>query len=170
MLFSREEVQYILSQFDAGVRPIEILNDLYHSGWPYWLKLATIEQCLRVNGRRNSNDIPSDEAHDHQSHGANRASDPRPLNNHATPGTPAVNQEARQVSANPAVQNSTTDALYDPGPTMTWDAQADRFTMSAHRVGKSEAEIWTTLRSNGYDIAPTEVTASLDRQGVSAGH
>lgn len=82
-------------------------------------------------------------------------------------------QKVRQLSlsAHPAVRNSTTDdALYDPGPTMTWNDQADRFTISAHRFGKTVDEIWATLRSNGYDIAKTEVIASLNGHGLSKGN
>lgn len=170
MLFSKGDIQNILRQFDAGFQPVQILNELNRSGFPRSLELAAVEQCLRVNGRQISNNQPSNAAHGYQSHGAGHASSPSASTNHAASGPPAANQGARQVSAYPAVQNSTTDALYDPGPTMTWNDQADRFTMSAHRFGKSVDEIWATLRSNGYDIAKTEVIASLNGQGVSRGN
>lgn len=161
MLFSRGDIHYVLSQFDAGIQLVQIINDLH---------LAAIEQCLHEHGRQISNNQPSDAGHDDQSHEANRSSNPPWATNHAALGPPTANQEARQVSAHPAVLNSTTDALYDPGPTMSWDAQADRFTIAAHRFGNSAAEIWATLRSNGYDIAQTEVIASLIGQGVSTGN
>lgn len=173
MLFSRGDIRYILSQSDAGVQPVQILNDLYRCGFPRWLELATIEKCLRDNGRKISNNhVPSNAAHGHghQSHGAGHASSSSASTNHVALGPSTANQQARQVSTHPAVQKPTTGALYDPGPTMSWDAQADRFTMSAHRYGKSAAEIWATLRRNGYDVAQTEVIASLAIQGVSTAY
>lgn len=175
MLFSKGDVQNILRQFDAGLKPVRILNELNRSGFPGSLELAAVEQCLRDNGRQiSTNKQPSNAAHGHQSHGAGHASNSFASSSHAAPGPPAANQKVRQLSlsAHPAVRNSTTDndALYDPGPTMTWNDQADRFTISAHRFGKTVDEIWATLRSNGYDIAKTEVIASLNGQGLSKGN
>lgn len=176
MLFSKEDVQNILRQFDAGLKPVRILNELNRSGFPGSLELSAVEQCLRDNGRQiSTNKQPSNAAHGHQSHGAGHASNSFASSSHAAPGPPAANQKVRQLSlsAHAAVRNSiTTDdahALYDPGPTMTWNDQADRFTISAHRFGKTVDEIWATLRSNGYDIAKTEVIASLNGQGLSKG-
>lgn len=189
MKFGKEDVQAILKQFDAGFQPIEILNGLYPPGFSEWLELAAVEQCLRENGRQISNKQPTSNAdHGHQeSHSAGHASSSSSnpsasaSTNHAAaaaappgplPAAAANNLGAHQVSAYAAVQNTTTTttthhaALYDPGLTLTWSELADRFTMSAHRCGKSVDEIWATLRRNGYDIAKTEVIASLYVQGV----
>lgn len=170
MLLGREDVRNILRKFDAGFQPIQILNDLYRSGFSELVELAAVEQCLRDNGRQISNNQASNAAHGHQSHGVGHATSPSASTNHAASGPPAANQGALQVSAYAAVQNTTTGALYDPGPTLTWNDQADRFTISAHRFGKSVDEIWVTLRNNGYDIAKTEVMASLNGQGVLRGN
>lgn len=40
-----------MNRFDAGASPHRILDCLQKSAFLHWLKLATVEQCLRENGR-----------------------------------------------------------------------------------------------------------------------
>lgn len=171
MSLSKGNIQHVLNRFDAGVLPRQILNDLQCSGFFSRLKLSTLEQCLVENGRQMRNNQPSDAAQGDQSLSASRASTPpAPANQGASgPDPAAATEEARQVPANPVVQTCTTGALADRSPTISWTAQAEKFTMSAHRVGQTPAEICATLRRSGYNITGTEVVASLKRQGVLTG-
>ena len=164
MPLSRADVQYVLTQFDAGVQPHRILIGLQYRAFPPGENLATIERCLRENGRRQYNHQTGNAAQGNQSSGIGRraSNPPRPANQGA-PGSSATTQEARQFPANPT---SETNDLVNPRPTLDWDAEADGLAISAHRSGQSVDEILLMLRSRGYDITEGEVALSLLRQGV----
>lgn len=49
--------------------------------------------------------------------------------------------------------------------TLHWNDRADAFTLAAHRVGQTPAQILARLSTAGYE-ATIEVAASLERQGV----
>lgn len=53
------------------------------------------------------------------------------------------------------------------GDGIAWNDLADRFSISAHRVGFSVIEIWYQMRQRGYAVSAAEVAASLTAQGVS---
>lgn len=148
MSLNRENVQYILARFGAGIPPRQILNELQYRAYLPWITIGTVERCIRENGRRQEISAPPA--------------------NQGGPGPSTATQSARQFSASPAMRTLETDDLVDPGPTMPWDSQADKFAISAYRGGKSEDYIWVTLRSHGYDITRPEVVASLIKQGISA--
>lgn len=49
---------------------------------------------------------------------------------------------------------------------MSWGPLAARFTIFAHRTGRSVPQILAQLRRNGYDVTVSDVAASLNQQGV----
>lgn len=164
MSLNRAHIQYVLNQFDAGASPQRILDRLQNSAFLPWLKLATVEQCLRENGRIPYYQPSHHEAQGYRSPRLGHANYPLPSANQGAPGLPATTQEVHQVPTNYVIQTFATDALVDPGPTESWNAQVDRFVMSAYLVGHSVFEIWAMLQSHGYNVTQTEVRASLDRQ------
>lgn len=158
MSLNTDHVQYILARFSAGIPPRQILDELQYRAYLPWINITTVERYLCENGRLQEIPPPS-------SANANQGG--------SRPGpSTAQSQNARQSPICPAaavVGTFDTDItnLDDPGPTLSWDSLADKFAISACRGGKSEDDIWLTLRSNGYDITRPEVVASLIRQGVS---
>lgn len=157
-LWTPERVQYVLSQFDAGVSPPQILAQLRSTGYPT-LQLVTIEQCLRSHGRPVDGPNPTSrpsftsntfDAQGYQGQAINYAGDsfvrgstaPRPAFNPPSNFRPQSNQGR-------------------------WDTAADSYAISAHREGRSVMEIWDGLRSAGYVVNAAEVAASLNAQGVS---
>lgn len=171
MSLSISNVQYVLAQFDAGVPPHRILIGLQYRAFLPSATVGTIERCLCENGRRL------------QHHQADYAAPPRanqPLgvgrgSNH--PPGPA-NQRPFAATPNPFAQTSAAAATNNNNnlaaiaanrgrpTTLDWDVQADSFAISAHRSGKSVDEIFSALRSRGYDITEGEIVFSLIRQGV----
>lgn len=165
MSLNRAHIQYILNQFDAGASPHRILDCLQNSAFLPWLKLATVEQCLRENGRITYYRPGDHGAQGYRSPRLGHANNPLPPANQGAQGlSGTITQEVHQVPANYAVQTFATDAPVDHGPTRSWDAQAERIVMSAYLIGHSAVEIWAMLRSYGYKINQTEVIASLSRQ------
>lgn len=148
MSLSRDNIQYILARFSAGIPSRQILNELQYRAYLPWINIVMVERCLRENGCL-------------QELSATSA-------NHGEAGPSTATQNAHQCPASPAVGTFETDNLHDPGPTLPWDAQADKFAISAYQGGKSEDYIWVTLRRYGYDITRPEVVASLIKQGISA--
>lgn len=150
MSFNSEHVQYILARFSAGVSSRQILDELQYRAYLPWINIATVERCLCENGRLP--EIPTRSA------------------NQGGPGGPSTvaTQNARRSPTSAGVGRfSNSDNLDDPGPTLPWDSLADNFAISAYRGGKSEDDIWVTLRNYGYDISRPEVVASLIKQGIS---
>lgn len=167
MHLSTSNVQYILAKFDAGVPPHRIVIGLHYRAFLPSIDVATIEQCLYDNGRLMKTHHAAIVIKDDRSLGVGHASDSPPPANEGAPGASATStQEARQLPTNPATDNLATDDLVDPGPMLPWDSQADDFALTAYRAMKSRDEIWTTLRSRGYNITRAEVVTSLIRQGV----
>lgn len=151
MSLSRENIQFILARFSAGIPPRQILHDLQYRAYLPLINIAMVERCLCEHGHH-LQEIPATSA------------------NQGEPGPSTATQNALEFPASPAASGTfeTDDDLDDPGPTLPWDAQADEFTISAYRGGKSEDYIWVTLRRYGYDITRPEVVASLIKQGISA--
>lgn len=164
MSLNRAHIQYVLNQFDAGASPHRILDCLQKSAFLPGLKLATVEQCLRENGRITYNRSGHHEAQGYQLPRIGHASNLLPPANQGAPGLSATTQEVYQVPVNSAVQTFATDAVADPDSSESWDALADRFVMAAYQTGHSVVDIWATLRSNGYKVTQTEVRESLTRQ------
>lgn len=164
MSLNRAHIQYVLNQFDAGASPHRILDCLQKSAFLSWLKLATVEQCLRENGRITYNRSGHHKARGYQLPRLGHTSNLLSSVNQGAPGLSATTQEVYQVPVNSAVQTFAIDALADPGPTESWDALADRFVMTAYQIGHPVVDIWATLRSNGYNVTQTEVRESLTRQ------
>lgn len=185
MHLSTSNVEYILAKFDAGVPSHRIVIGLQYRAFLPSIDVATIEQCLYDNGRLMKTHQAAITIKDDRSLGAGgggggvggHASDslPPPANEGSTPRASATTQVTRQFPTgaaaidNFAAPDDDDDLLVDPGPMLLlpWDAQADDFALTAYRAGnKSRDEIWTTLRSRGYDISRAEVVTSLIRQGV----
>lgn len=184
MSLNRAHIQYILNQFDAGASPHRILDCLQNSAFLTRLTLATVEQCLRENGRLTYNRSGHHEAQGYQLPRLGHAGNRLPPGNQGAPcisstTLPPANQlassifpttqEVYQAPANSAVQTFATDVVAHPGPTASWDALADRFVMTAYQMGYSLLDIWATLRASGYNITETAVRESVARQRASMG-
>lgn len=78
MSLSTANVEYILAQFDAGVHPNQILVGLQYRSFLPGVNLATIENCLRENGRRPDNQQTYNAVQGNQSSGVGRASNSSP--------------------------------------------------------------------------------------------
>lgn len=182
MSLNRAHIQYVLNQFDAGASPHRILDCLQNSAFLPCLTLATVEQCLRENGRITYNRSGHHEAQSYQSprlgHASNllppAANQGAPCISYTTLPVPPANQgassiyptteEVYQAPANTAIPTFATDVVADPRPTASWDALADKFVMTAYQMGYSLVDIWATLRRSGYNVTQTEVRESLARQ------
>lgn len=68
-------------------------------------------------------------------------------------------QAAPSQTKNPANRTASPD-------NMPWGPLAARFTIFAHRTGRSVPQILAQLRRNGYDVTAADVAASLNQQGV----
>ena len=167
MPLTRTHVEYVLTQFEAGVPPQQILIGLQYRAFLPSINLATIERCLRENDRLPDNCRPDNAAQGNQSPGAGGARNPPPLANGVALGPSTTTEEAHQPPASPIARTSATGNLVDPGPTLDWDAQAERSAIAAYRSGQSIEEILLTLRSRGYDITQAELIVGLVRQGES---
>lgn len=184
MHLSTSNVEYILAKFDAGVPSHRIVIGLQYRAFLPSIDVATIEQCLYDNGRLMKTHQAAITIKDDRSRGGvgggggvgGHASNslPPPANESSTPRASATTEETHQFPTGAAAIDNFAapdddDLLVDPGPMLLrpWDAQADDFALTAYQAGnKSRDEIWTTLRSRGYDISRAEVVTSLIRQGV----
>ena len=167
MSLNRENVQYILARFDAGIPPLQILNELQYLAYLPWINIGTVERCLCKNGRLQ--EIPSPLP---SSSSSTTTTTTTTSNNQGRPGPSTSTYHDRQIpTTSPAAAvgkvGTVVDNLEDPGPTLPWNSLADTFTISAYKCGKSEDDIWVTLRRYGYDITRPEVVASLIKQGIS---
>lgn len=66
-------------------------------------------------------------------------------------------------------KNPAGPASPDEPPRFRWNAQADSFSLSAHRTGQAAPQISRQLCLHGYNATTSEVTDSLHRQGVPEG-
>ena len=171
-----EQVDYVLREFDGGRSAVKIHEELTIAG--YNVRIETIEQTLRVNGRNVDGVDPS--------------ARPRyTSNSYGPPGNqaPAHNQPGNQITHQHLVRNDCypptwhaqgnqdlppgtapgTFAPQDPWGRL-WDFQAARFAINAHHSGQSVLQIWSDLRRRGYVVNAAEVAASLSAQGVPGVH
>ena len=173
-----EKVQYVLREFDSGRTAAQIREEFVNAGFN--VKLVTVEQTLRANGRNvdgyNASIRPSFTS-----------------NSYGRPGNqgPAYDQPGNQVTHQHLVRNDNYPATWSAqgnqgfpptsapgrfapqnayGQGRQWDSHADLFAINAHRNGQSVLQIWSDLRSNGYVVNAAEVAASLSAQGVSGVH
>lgn len=159
-VWTQDRADYVVSQFDAGVHPLVILENLQKSGYPS-LKIVTIEQCLRSTGRNVDGYNPhlrpafTSNTHNPQGFGGQQIQYPgdsivrhgtnsRPPYNPSSTFRPQSNQEKR------------------------WDLAAATYAINAYNQGHSVMEIWEALRSDGYVSNAAEIAASLNAQGVSS--
>lgn len=149
MPFNKTHVQYALAQFDRGVSPRQILVDLQYRDFLPSINAAKIERCLRDNGRVLQNN--------------QRAGNARSGQNFPT--GPAATASRGTFATVTTIKEDDEHHFVDPGPTMNWDVLADAFALAAYRAGKSGVEIWSILRTNGYDISRSEVVVNLVWQG-----
>lgn len=153
--WTTENVQYVVSQFDAQVPPAKILSQLQSSGYDT-VQRTNIEQCLRANGR------------------VLDGSDPRAR--HFCTADPFDARDFKGKSTNLArnspvvVGNQGSAAASRPQnyQRREWDSAADRYVINAHRDGRSVVDIWGDLRRDGYGVKVSEVAASLKSQGVKS--
>lgn len=185
-------IDYTHTSYEDGVPLIDILRFLNSNGYPT-VTMDTIEGWIHAHyetedspppgSRRREHSILSTPANNQTNHpeptssfsrdGAtagftfanstssnNSGNLPAPANNPTTGHQPTSNTSRRATTG----ANSTMPQNLPPVP---WDGQADRFALSAHRVGTDIATITAQLNHNGYDNATTDdVVSSLTRQGV----
>ena len=151
--WTTENVQYVVSQFDAKVPPAKILTHLQSSGYDT-VQRTNIEQCLRANGR------------------VLDGSDPRASHSCITETFDAGNFKGKSTSLarnSPViVDNQGSEAASRPQSYQRrrWDSAADKYVMNAHHDGRSVVDIWGDLRRDGYDVKLSGVAVSLNSQGV----
>ena len=160
-LWTTERAQYVVDRFDAGVAPAQILAELQSTGYTT-LRLFTIEQCLRTNGR------------------AVDGFDPliRPSFTSNTFDAQGYRGQPNTYAGDTFVRGGSTATKppYHPPSNFRpqssrerrWDQAADRYAINAHREGRTVMEIWEELNRNGYVSNAAEVAASLNAQGVSS--
>lgn len=165
MQLNKSHVQYALAQFDAGISPHQILLELQYRAFLPSINVATIERCIRDNGRVLTDQQQTDNASQgNQSLGINQASHPLPPASQGAPGPFAATQESGLFPI-----EFTTKAFpsnFGLGPMKPWDAMADRITLAEYRAMKPVKEIWMTLRIHAYHITQLDILNSLIRQGA----
>lgn len=180
-------VQYILSQFDAGVLPNQIFRALESSGGNF-VAIGAIEECLRNNGRGVFNYQASDAPRFNRE--LSRASTSL---NHSTSNA-YTGSQAYATGPTYAAQYGSTlstgtrasmlDNSYDqqrhPGrnqaptndpsgslrPALPRDIHADQIITSAYNNGLTVRETVDRLLRMGYAVTATEVVACLSAQGL----
>lgn len=174
--WNAQNVQYVLKEFDGGRSAKKIHEELVYAG--YNVHLGTVEQTLRVNGRKTD--------------GVNPLARPTyTSNSYGPPGNigPSYNHPGNQTTHQHLVRNDNYHGTWtdqgNPGfPPFTapgkfapqssqgrqWDSSADRVAIESYRNGKSVLQIWSDLRRRGYVANAAEVAASLSAQGVSGVH
>lgn len=159
-VWTQERANYVVSQFDAGVHPLVILDHLQRTGYPS-LKIVTIEQCLRSTGRNvdgynphlraaftsnthNPQGFRGQQIHYPGDSFVTSGTNPRPQYNAPSTFRPQSNQDKR------------------------WDLAAATYAINAYNQGHSVMEIWAALSRDGYVSNAAEIAASLNAQGVSS--
>lgn len=151
-------VQYVLTRFDAGNPPDQILAELRSTGYTN-LQLVTIEQCLRANNR------PVDDF--------NPLSRPAFISN--TFDAQGYQGQPINYAGDNFVRGSTAPrqpfvppSNYRPQQGKLWDEDASRITINAHREGIAVIEIWQRLNTAGYVVNAAQVVGNLNAQGVGS--
>lgn len=139
--WTTQNVQYVVNQFDAGVPFAQILTRLQSSGYET-LRLVMIEQCLRANGR-NVNVY-------------------NPQVSHAFPSRTFGARPTKSAHESLVVRPQSNQGR-------GWDSAAGNYVMHAHSDRRSIVDIWEDLRRDGYGVKVSDVTASLQAQGVDVG-
>lgn len=182
-------IDYTRSSYEAGVPLVEILRFLNCNGYPT-MTLATVEGWVHAHqwteespGRRLRSILPA-LANNETDHTEPASSSSRGGTTAAIPSVettssdytsnlsaPAHNQSTSHQPTSSSNRRATTGAhstVPQNLPPVSLDAQADRFVMSAFRVGTDIATITAQLNNNGYDHANRDdVISSLTRQGVT---
>lgn len=153
-------INYTCTSHEAGVPYADILAHIHLNGYPN-VELETLEGWVSAN-QRPVTSAPAQTTSTSRNYPTILLA---PANNHTAVNhtTSSSSHGEATAGANPTMPPSL--------PPMSWDARADRFAMSAHRVGTDIATITDHLNNNGYDDASlNDVIRSLTRQGVTAFH
>lgn len=173
MSLSNQNIDYVLTSFDAGISPLQIYDALLSAGVTE-LEPNIILQCLRENGRLSQDDPQSYE------YLGDLLLSYEPIRvkiwqRNQAPGSSTATQEGQgfdppvSPTSTIACSPTSTTAWVDPGPTLPWDALADSFTMAAHNYRQPVPDICAVLRKNGYNVTQSQVLTSLNWQGVITG-
>lgn len=95
MRFNKSHVKEVLHQFDAGLSPHEILHDLQSRDYLPSVTVATIEQCIRDNGRV----LPTHEQIGHM-HATGQENQPVELDHEGSP--PDIPPASQSAPAGPS--------------------------------------------------------------------
>lgn len=196
MPFNKSHVKYILDQFDAGVSPHQILLNLQYRDFLPSITVATIERCIRDNGRVLPDQQTGDATQGNQLRQAGLQASPPQLP--AASQSPADSTMATQGSVNsplasiPDTSNldttrepfqesnlsslgfttetfpTTVEQIGDTAPCRHWDTWADGYVLAAFCVHKSGEETFRELRKRGYNISRLQIVDSLVRQNLCA--
>ena len=99
MQLSKTHMQYVLTQFNAGVEPPQILERLQYRAFLPSINVATIRRCIRDNGRVLTDEQTGNATQGNQSIGIGQASHPLPPANQGTPGPSAATKEFNFLKA-----------------------------------------------------------------------
>lgn len=184
-------IDYTRTSNEAGVPLVDILRFLNWNGYPT-VTLATVEGWVHahqptensppISTRRSVHGILPQTDHPEPTSSSSRggttagvpSAETTSSNYSSNQPAPANNQTTSHQPTSSSSRGATTGAnstMPQNLPPASWDTRADRFVMSAHRVGTDIATITTQLNNNGYDHASMDdVISSLTRQGVTTLH
>lgn len=182
-------VQYILSQFDAGVLPGQIFRALESSGGNF-VSIQAIEECLRNNGRGQFNYQAKDALRSHREEPSRASSSANHSSSNAYTGSQAYatgstyadqqHGSALYPGTRAAMPYTPYDQQRHPGrtqastvnysgslrPTLPRDGHADQLIISAYQEGITVRETVNRLMRAGYAVTATEVVAFLNANGL----
>lgn len=158
--WTTQNVLFVISQFDAGVAPAEIVSQLQSSGYET-LQLVNIEQCLRSNGLTVNVCNPR-----YSQSFANKTFDVCENQSPTVSSALARNSFVGDIQGSPAASVPSRRLSVQINQGRGWDSAADKYAINAHEDGRSVVDIWEDLKRDGYNVKVSEVASSLSSQGV----
>lgn len=166
---------YTLYQYSDNKNAYEIYNALLHMGYNT-LSIDIVESYIEAHDGEGLTWMPIQGIERYPTSQDRRGIN-SPANSRVFVTTQASSSQPSQPAAGPAHRSNgettqahpsqTTNPAAPPTPpNIPWGPLAGRFTILAHRMGRSVPQILAHLRHNGYDVTAAEVVASLNQQGV----
>lgn len=163
---------YTLYQYSDDKNAYEIYNSLLQMGYNT-LSIDIVESYIETHDGEGLTWMPIQGIERYPT-SQDRRSINSPANSRVFVATQASSSQPSQPAAGPANRSNGEATQAGPSQTTTpaappnipWSPLAGRFTILAHRMGRSVPQIMAHLRHNGYDVTAAEVVASLNQQGV----
>ena len=157
------EIYNALVQMGYNTLSIDIVENYIeaHDGQGLtWMPIQGIERYPTSQNRRGINSPANSRAFA----ATQASSSPQPSQKPAAGPANRPNGETTRAAPSQTINPANPAAA----PTnMPWGPLAARFTIFAHRTGRSVPQILAQLRHNGYDVTAADVIASLNQQGAN---